>query len=132
MKSDGLISSFKYAIDGIKKAYKAERNLKIHVLAMIIVILLGFILKIAVWEWVVCIVLFALVIGAELFNTSIEEVVNLLSPGIRIHAKYAKDIAAGAVLVNAFFAGYPRPFAAWCQAALFVSSSHFGPQLSPP
>lgn len=69
MKSDGLISSFKYAIEGIKKAYKAERNLKIHVLAMIIVILLGFILKIAVWEWVVCIVLFALVIGAELFNT---------------------------------------------------------------
>lgn len=104
MKSDGLISSFKYAIEGIKNAYKAERNLKIHVLAMIIVILLGFILKIAVWEWVVCIVLFALVIGAELFNTSIEEVVNLLSPEIRIHAKYAKDIAAGAVLVNAFFA----------------------------
>lgn len=104
MKSDGLISSFKYAIDGIKKAYKAERNLKIHVLVMIIVILLGFILKLAVWEWVVCIVLFALVIGAELFNTSIEEVVNLLSPEIRIHAKYAKDIAAGAVLVNAFFA----------------------------
>ena len=68
---------------------------------MIIVILLGFILKIAVWEWVVCIVLFALVIGAELFNTSIEEVVNLLSPEIRIHAKYAKDIAAGAVLVFA-------------------------------
>ena len=104
MKSDSLIGSFGYAIEGIKKAFKAERNLKIHVLAMIIVILLGFILKIAVWEWVVCIVLFALVIGAELFNTSIEEVVNLLSPEIRIHAKYAKDIAAGAVLVNAFFA----------------------------
>ena len=46
-------------------------------------------------------ILFALVIGAELFNTSIEEVVNLLSPEIRVHAKYAKDIAAGAVLVFA-------------------------------
>ena len=78
MKSDSLLSSFKYAIEGIKKACKAERNLKVHTLA--------------------------LVIGAELFNTSIEEVVNLLSPEIRIHAKYAKDIAAGAVLVNAFFA----------------------------
>lgn len=70
---------------------------------MLLVVILGFILKLAAWEWVVCIVLFALVIGAELFNTSIEEVVNLLSPEIRIHAKYAKDIAAGAVLVNAFF-----------------------------
>jgi len=103
MKSDSLISSFKYAIEGIKKACKAERNLKVHTLAMLLVVILGFILKLAAWEWV-CIVLFALVIGAELFNTSIEEVVNLLSPEIRIHAKYAKDIAAGAVLVNAFFA----------------------------
>ena len=91
MKSDSLISSFKYAIEGIKKACKAERNLKVHTLAMLLVVILGFILKLAVWEWVVCIVLFALV-------------VNLLSPEIRIHAKYAKDIAAGAVLVNAFFA----------------------------
>ena len=101
MKSDNLISSFKYAIEGIKKAFKAERNLKIHTLAMLLVVILGFILKLAAWEWVVCIILFCLVIGTELVNTSIEEVVNLLSPDIRPHAKYAKDIAAGAVLVFA-------------------------------
>ncbi len=101
MKSDNLISSFKYAIEGIKKAFKAERNLKIHTLAMLLVIILGFILKLALWEWMVCIILFSLVIGTELVNTSIEEVVNLLSPEIRPHAKYAKDIAAGAVLVFA-------------------------------
>ena len=101
MKSDSLISSFGYAIDGIKKAFKSERNLKVHILAMVLVVILGFILKLAIWEWITCIILFALVIGAELFNTSIEEVVNLLSPEIRVHAKYAKDIAAGAVLVFA-------------------------------
>lgn len=101
MKSDSLISSFGYAIDGIKKAFKSERNLIVHTLAMVLVVILGFILKLAIWEWVTCIILFALVIGAELFNTSIEEVVNLLSPEIRVHAKYAKDIAAGAVLVFA-------------------------------
>ena len=94
MKSDSLIGSFGYAIEGIKKAFKAA-------LAMILVVILGFVLKLAVWEWITCIILFALVIGAELFNTSIEEVVNLLSPEIRVHAKYAKDIAAGAVLVFA-------------------------------
>ena len=104
MKSNSLLDSFKYALMGIWEAFKQERNLKVHTLAMLLVVILGFILKLAVWEWVVCIVLFALVIGAELFNTAIEEVVNLLSPEIRIHAKYAKDIAAGAVLVNAFFA----------------------------
>lgn len=101
MKSNSLISSFGYAIEGIKKAFKTERNLKIHTLAMVLVVILGFVLKLAVWEWVTSIILFALVIGAELLNTSIEEVVNLLSPEIRVHAKYAKDIAAGAVLVFA-------------------------------
>lgn len=101
MKSNSLISSFGYAIEGIKKAFKTERNLKIHTLAMVLVVIFGFVFKLAVWEWVTCIILFALVIGAELLNTSIEEVVNLLSPEIRVHAKYAKDIAAGAVLVFA-------------------------------
>ena len=101
MKSDSLKNSFGYAFEGIKKAFKAERNLKVHTFAMLLVIILGFLLNLAIWEWVVCIMLFMLVIGSELINTSIEEVVNLLSPEIRPHAKYAKDIAAGAVLVFA-------------------------------
>lgn len=101
MKSNNLISSFKYAMQGILWAFKTERNLKIHTSMMMIVVILGVIFKIAVWEWITCIILFALVIGAELLNTSIEEMVNLLSPEIRVHAKYAKDIAAGAVLIFA-------------------------------
>ncbi len=101
MKSNNLISSFKYAMQGILRAFKTERNLKIHASMMMIVVILGVIFKIAVWEWITCIILFALVIGAELLNTSIEEMVNLLSPEIRVHAKYAKDIAAGAVLIFA-------------------------------
>lgn len=101
MKSNNLISSFKYAMQGILRAFKTERNLKIHASMMMIVLILGIIFKIAVWEWITCIILFALVIGAELLNTSIEEMVNLLSPEIRVHAKYAKDIAAGAVLIFA-------------------------------
>lgn len=101
MKSNNLISSFKYAMQGILRAFKTERNLKIHASMMIVVVILGLIFKIAVSEWITCIILFALVIGAELLNTSIEEMVNLLSPEIRVHAKYAKDIAAGAVLIFA-------------------------------
>lgn len=101
MKSNSLISSFGYAFEGIKKAFKAERNLKVHTFIMILVVIFGFILKLDTWEWITCIILFTLVIGCELINTSIEEVVNLLSPEIRPHAKYAKDIAAGAVLIFA-------------------------------
>lgn len=101
MKSDSLFNSFKYALEGIKRAFKTERNLKIHTLMTVLVIILGLILKIEAWEWVSISLTIALVIGCELINTSIEEVVNLLSPDIRKHAKYAKDIAAGAVLVFA-------------------------------
>lgn len=101
MKSDSLISSFKYALCGIKKAFKSERNLKVHSLAVIVVIIAGLLLEIDKSDWVAIVIFFALVIGSELINTAIEEVVNLLSPEIRQHAKYAKDIAAGSVLVFA-------------------------------
>lgn len=101
MKSKNLLYSFKYAIEGIKTAFISERNLKIHTFVTILVIILGIIFKISPMEWVACILIIAMVVGCELINTSIEEVVNLLSPEKRIHAKKAKDIAAGAVFVFA-------------------------------
>ncbi len=101
MKSNNLLNSFKYAFEGIKKAFMMERNLKIHISCMFIIIILGIILNISLWEWIICILLFSLVISSELINTAIEEVVNLLSLDIKPHAKYAKDIAAGFVLINA-------------------------------
>ena len=52
-------------------------------------------------EWIICIALFGLVISAEMFNTAIEYVVDIASPEKQEKAKRAKDIAAGAVLVNA-------------------------------
>ena len=50
-------------------------------------------------EWIVCICLFVLVIGGELFNTAIESAVDLAMPKINDNAKKSKDIAAGGVLV---------------------------------
>lgn len=50
-------------------------------------------------EWIVCICLFVLVIGGELFNTAIEIAVDLAMPKINDNAKKSKDIAAGGVLV---------------------------------
>ena len=101
MKNKKLINSFKYAFSGIFSAFKTERNMKIHISVMLIVIISGILLKLKLWEWMVCTGWFALVIGGELFNTSIELVVDLASPGINEKAKRSKDIAAGAVLVFA-------------------------------
>ncbi len=99
-----LINSFKYAIQGIISSFKTERNMKIHVFIMILVIIWGIIFKISVTEWMVCALLFALVISGELFNTAIETVVDMIMPEINDKAKLAKDISAGAVLVLAITA----------------------------
>ena len=96
-----LINSFKYAIEGFISSFKTERNMKIHVLAMILVIILGFYLKINLIEWCIVTIIIALVITAELFNTAIETVVDMICPEKNPKAKLAKDISAAAVLALA-------------------------------
>lgn len=100
-KNKKLVNSFKYAIEGIATSFKEERNMKIHVLFMCLVIVMGFWLKISVLEWLICIILFSVVIAAELFNTAIETVVDMVMPEENQKAKIAKDVSAGAVLVLA-------------------------------
>lgn len=100
-KSKKLINSFKYAINGVFSAFYTERNMKIHVSMMLLVIFCGILLKIEPYEWLICILCFGLVIGGELVNTAIETVVDLVMPDINEQAKKAKDIAAGSVLVVA-------------------------------
>ena len=101
IKSKKLMTSFKYAIQGILSSFKTERNMKIHVFIMILVISAGIILKINKYEWIVCILCFAIVIGGELFNTAIETVVDIVMPYKNEKAKLAKDVSAGAVLILA-------------------------------
>lgn len=100
-KRKKLRNSFKYAFQGIREAWKKEQNLKIHFLIMLLVIIAGFIFNISTTEWIVCLILFALVISLELINTAIETTVDLAMPEINEKAKYAKDIAASAVLFSA-------------------------------
>lgn len=96
-----LINSFKFAYEGILVSLKTEQNLKIHVLIMILVIIMGIILKISKIEWIICIMLFGFVISLELINTSIENVVDLVTMEKEPKAKIAKDVSAAAVLISA-------------------------------
>ena len=96
-----IINSFKYAIEGFISSFKTERNMKIHILAMTIVIALGILLKLSKIEWCIITIAIVVVISAELFNTAIETVVDMISPQKNPEAKLAKDIAAGAVLTLA-------------------------------
>ncbi len=115
-KSKNVISSFKYAFQGMFSALKTERNLKIHVTIMILVIIAGIVLKISKIEWIICIILFGLVIGGEMLNSAIETVVDIAMPDINLKAKFAKDAAAGAVLVFAI-------------ASAIIGFMIFGPKL---
>lgn len=115
-KSKNVISSFKYAFQGMFSALKTERNLKIHVTIMILVIIAGIVLKISKIEWIICIILFGLVIGGEMLNSAIETVVDIAMPDINPKAKFAKDAAAGAVLIFAI-------------ASAIIGFMIFGPKL---
>ena len=100
-KTKKLINSFKYAFTGIVTSFKTEQNMKIHVFIMILVIIAGIVLKVSALDWIILVIMFALVISAELFNTVIETVVDMITMEKNEKAKIAKDIAAGAVLVLA-------------------------------
>ena len=99
-----LYKSFGYAFEGIGKTIRDERNIKIHLVCTCLVILFGIFLHISVTEWLVCLLLFALIISLELVNTALEAVVDLVTKDRKPLAKKAKDAAAGAVLWSALIA----------------------------
>lgn len=101
VKTKKLVNSFKYAGEGFIASFKSERNMKIHIFTMILVIFIGILLKISMYEWFICIICFASVIAGELFNTAIETVVDMVMPHKNEKAKLAKDVSAAAVLVLA-------------------------------
>ncbi len=102
-KEKPLLKTLSYGFSGIFYTLKHERNMVIHFLVMILVIIAGIVFKITFVEWGVCFVLFALVLSLELMNTALENVVDLVTEEKKAKAKVAKDAAAGAVLVSVLF-----------------------------
>ena len=103
-KKDPLDKSFGYAFEGIGTCIKKERNMKIHCVAAVLVVIAGVILKISLLEWCICLTLFGLIMALELVNTAVEAVVDLVTEERKPLAKIAKDTAAGAVLIAAIMA----------------------------
>jgi len=78
--------------------------LKIQTCFVVLVLLFGWLLHIRIVEWLICLLCFGLVIGMELINTSLEKLVDLVSPEYHPLAEKVKDIAAGAVLFDSIIA----------------------------
>ncbi len=96
--------SFACAFKGIWQVVKHEANFKIHILAAVVVIVLGIVLQISKIEWLVVILTIGVVMSAEIFNSAIEKLVDVAHPEQNKTAGLIKDMAAGAVLVLAFAA----------------------------
>ncbi|MCL5772923.1 MAG: diacylglycerol kinase [Firmicutes bacterium] len=95
-----ITESINYAIDGIVYAFKTERSLKIHFSVAIFILILTLLLKLDRFEILMIFFAITLVILAEMVNTAIEAIVNLLTLSHHPLAKIAKDVAAGGVLIT--------------------------------
>lgn len=101
LKKESMVNSFYYAFSGIKLGFKQERNMQVHFFIMTFVIIFGILLKISLTEWMICLILFGLVISLEYVNTAIESTVDVATTKYHPKAKIAKDTSAAAVLIGA-------------------------------
>ena len=93
--------SFRFALKGLLSLLKYEHNSRIHLLAAIVVISMGILLKIDHYEWALLIILIGVVFITELLNSSLESLADLIEPERNELIMRAKDYSAGAVLIAA-------------------------------
>ena len=91
--------SFLFAVQGFRTAVSLERNVKIMLVGGLFAITVGILLRLDPLSWAIILLCCGMVISAELVNTAIESVVDLVSPEFHPLAGRAKDIAAASVWV---------------------------------
>ena len=96
-----LVNAFRVAFIGFAYALRTQRNLQIHVTIGVIVVFAGLAFRLSPIEWGLIVLCIGLMWTAELLNTSVEVLVDLLSPEYHERARVAKDVAAAAVFCSA-------------------------------
>ena len=108
-RTPSIIDSFNYAFEGIIHVLRTQRNMRIHFLAAVAVLVAALAFDVSRLELIALFLAISFVLIAEMVNTAIEATVDVASTSFDPMAKLAKDIAAGAVLiaaVNAIAIGY--------------------------
>lgn len=101
MELKKVLKSFTYAFNGFYLMLK-ERNFRVHIIFMIIALLLSILLRLSPLEFALIILAIVGVLAAESFNTSIENLANIVRDEFKLeytHTKELRDISAFAVLV---------------------------------
>lgn len=96
-----LLKAFKYAFTGILEAFRSEKNMRVHLCLGILAIIFGFIFNLSTIEWAILTLTIGFVFSMEFINTSIEKIVDIVSPEKQEKARIAKDLGAAAVLISA-------------------------------
>ena len=99
-----FIRSFRYAFEGIHYVFRNDQNLIAHFVAGFFVISASLLLKVTPFEMGILGLTIMMVISAEMVNSAIEKMVDLITKEHRAEAKIAKDVAAGMVLLTALAA----------------------------
>ncbi len=102
-KNRTFIDSFRYAIQGVYTVFQEERNMRSHTLSTAAVLLLSVFLPLSTADWLWILLVCFLVLVMEIWNTVVENIVDLVSPAYHPLAKKIKDMAAAAVLFTSFF-----------------------------
>ena len=95
------LQSFKHAFNGFKILLKQEHNARLHLSITVLVVVLGFVFELEVWEWLFIVFAIGFVFSAEIFNTCIEEICDFICPEQDARIKKIKDLAAMAVMFSA-------------------------------
>jgi diacylglycerol kinase (ATP) len=98
------INSIRYAIEGIASMISNEHNSRIHIIAAVLVIILGIVFRISPGEWMALVIVIGLVFITELINSAIENLADLVDPDENPGIKRLKDYAAASVFIAAITA----------------------------
>ncbi len=101
MKPTRFIESVNCAIDGIIHTARTQKHMRRHFISALAVLLAVLLLRVTPLEFTLLVISVCFVLCAELLNTAVEVIVDMVSPGFHPLAKTAKDVAAGGVLVAA-------------------------------
>jgi len=94
-----FLFSLSNALNGIKLLFRSQKNARYHAIMAILVCLMGWLFRISTMEWIIVIACIGLILFAECLNTTIEYIVDFISPNYDIKAGQIKDLAAGSVII---------------------------------
>lgn len=95
------LKSYRYAWRGLREIFFGELNFQILFFFSVLTVIVGLILEINRIEWIILSFLLTFLLVAEAFNKSIETACDAISEDFSENIRFAKDVAAGAVLLVA-------------------------------